>query len=70
MSMLTLYLQWSLWELGLATGSMLGFYCLYKVASIIHTELTSPLCDLPGPPSKSLVYGNFKELFGGVRLHS
>ncbi len=37
---------------------------------IIYGELTSPLRNLRGPPSKSLIYGNFKELFGRVRLHN
>jgi hypothetical protein len=41
-------------------------YCVYKVVSLVYGELTSPLRDLPGPPNKSIIFGNFKELFSGV----
>ena len=68
--MLSIYPQWSLWDLGLAFSSVSGIYCLYKVVPIIYGELTSPLRNLRGPPSKSLIYGNFKELLGGVGLHN
>lgn len=62
-----IYSSWGFWELGLIAGGMLGFYCVYKVATMIYDELTSPLHNLPGPPSKSWLFGHFKDLFSGVR---
>jgi hypothetical protein len=51
------------------TGSLAAtavVYGVYRVAQFIYAELTSPLRDLPGPKSPSLLYGNFKEIFESV----
>lgn len=54
---------WILGESVLVLVGSLVFYYLYKVVVLIYDELTSPLCDLPGPPSKSFIYGNSKEVW-------
>jgi len=41
-------------------------YAIYKLSTFIHDQVTSPLRDVPGPPSPSLLYGNFKELLTSV----
>jgi len=46
-------------------GATLGLYGLYKLFTFVYHEVTSPLRDLPGPPSKSWIYGNFKEIWDG-----
>ncbi|KDR80817.1 hypothetical protein GALMADRAFT_241271 [Galerina marginata CBS 339.88] len=40
----------------------LGIYVVYKFFDFIYVQWTSPLNDLPGPPSTSLFYGNLKEI--------
>ncbi|CAA7260921.1 unnamed protein product [Cyclocybe aegerita] len=40
-------------------------YGAFKLLNFVYDELTSPLRDLPGPPSKSFLYGNFKEIREG-----
>jgi hypothetical protein len=37
-------------------------YGVYQVSRVIYAELTSPIRDLPGPESTSLLYGNLKIL--------
>ncbi|KAJ3491216.1 hypothetical protein NLJ89_g11361 [Agrocybe chaxingu] len=41
-------------------------YGAFKLLKSAYDELTSPLRDLPGPPSKSFLYGNFKEIREGA----
>jgi hypothetical protein len=51
------------------TGSLAAItlaYGAYRIAQFIYAELTSPLRDLPGPKSPSLIYGHFKEIFDAV----
>ena len=38
-------------------------WAIYKI--YIWPFYISPLRKIPGPPSKNLIYGNFKELFTG-----
>ncbi|TFK35549.1 cytochrome P450 [Crucibulum laeve] len=38
-------------------------YVAFKLSKVVYRELCSPLRDLPGPPNKSLIYGNFKEIW-------
>jgi len=38
------------------------FYGLYRVARIIHAELTSPIFHLPGPVNSNLFLGNLRDL--------
>jgi hypothetical protein len=45
-----------------ASGLLLAFG-LYRLARLIVTELNSPIRQLPGPKSNSLVFGNFKQLW-------
>ncbi|KAJ7651324.1 cytochrome P450 [Roridomyces roridus] len=40
----------------------LAFYCLLRFAQSVYNSLTSPLRDMPGPPSPSFVLGNFKAM--------
>jgi hypothetical protein len=47
-------------------GATIVVYGLYRVVKLIYGELTSPLRDLPGPKSSSLLYGNFKEIYEAV----
>ncbi|KAF8177631.1 cytochrome P450 [Pholiota molesta] len=56
---------WPIERPAVALGGALVLYCVYKVVSLVYGELTSPLRDLPGPPNKSIIFGNFKELFSG-----
>lgn len=50
-----------------AYGWLLGFlilgFVLYQILSWLLSPLTSPLRNLPGPPSPSWVYGNFIDIF-------
>ncbi|KAF5318106.1 hypothetical protein D9619_012269 [Psilocybe cf. subviscida] len=41
----------------------LGAYALYKIANFFYFNWTSPLRELPGPPSSSIIYGNMKEIW-------
>jgi hypothetical protein len=50
-------------------GSLAGIllvYGIYKIFTFIYDELTSPLRHVPGPPSVSWIYGNFKQLSESV----
>ena len=50
-------------------GSLAGIllvYGFYKIFAFIYDELTSPLRHVPGPPSVSWIYGNFKQLSESV----
>ncbi|KAF8162780.1 cytochrome P450 [Crassisporium funariophilum] len=46
----------------LLAGTLL-LYGIYKVFGFIYKEVNSSLRDLPGPTSKSFLYGHFKELW-------
>lgn len=48
-------------------AATLGAYVLYRLISLYYEEYTSPLRDLPGPKSTSLIYGNIKEIWDAVR---
>lgn len=47
-------------------AATLAAYGLYQVVKFIYGELSSPLRDLPGPKSPSLLYGNFREIYEAV----
>lgn len=51
--------------LGSLTATLV-VYGLYQLAKLIYGEWTSPLRDLPGPKSTSLIYGNFKDIWNAV----
>lgn len=51
-------------------AATLTAYGLYKVLRMAYSELTSPLRDLPGPKSSSIIYGNFKEIWKEVRTNT
>ncbi|KAG6809703.1 hypothetical protein H0H92_015069 [Tricholoma furcatifolium] len=38
-------------------------YGAYRLLQLIYEEVTSPLRDLPGPPSPSFIYGNMQEIW-------
>jgi hypothetical protein len=42
-------------------------YGLYRLIKLYYEEFSSPLRDLPGPKSSSLIYGNIKEIWEAVR---
>lgn len=48
-------------------AATLGAYVLYRLIKLYYEEYTSPLRDLPGPKSTSLIYGNIKEIWDAVR---
>jgi hypothetical protein len=50
-------------------ASIFLVYGIYKTFAFIYDELTSPLRHVPGPPSPSLIYGNFKQLSESVSLN-
>ncbi|KAF9480874.1 cytochrome P450 [Pholiota conissans] len=54
---------WALQRLGLALGGSMVLFCVYQTLELLYAELTSPLRDLPGPPSENMFFGNFRELF-------
>jgi len=58
----------SISELIITFFVILSTYGLYKLFSLILAEINSPLRDLPDPPSKSFLYGNFKEVWEEVSL--
>ncbi|PPQ79656.1 hypothetical protein CVT26_015782 [Gymnopilus dilepis] len=41
----------------------LGLYVLYKGAKLLYFQWTSPLNDLPGPPSTHWFFGNLKDIW-------
>ena len=43
-------------------ASFLLVYGIYKISAFVYDKLTSPLRHVPGPPSDSFIYGNFKQL--------
>jgi hypothetical protein len=49
-------------KLLVALTATLIVYGIYQLAKVIYKELTSPIRDLPGPQSHSLLYGNLKEV--------
>ncbi|KAF8816769.1 cytochrome P450 [Phlegmacium glaucopus] len=49
-------------QLAISLAGILLSYGIYKISTFIHDEVTSPSRDIPGPPSPSFLYGNFKEL--------
>ncbi|KDR81977.1 hypothetical protein GALMADRAFT_240373 [Galerina marginata CBS 339.88] len=57
--------SWSVGQLAFSLVATLPAYLVYKLCLFIYGELTSPLLDLPGPPSKSLIFGNFKDVTQG-----
>lgn len=46
-------------------------YAAFRFANYLYEKWTSPLAVLPGPPSPSFIYGNFREIFAaeGSTLH-
>ncbi|GLB35548.1 putative cytochrome p450 [Lyophyllum shimeji] len=44
-------------------AATLTAYGLYRGLKVIYEQITSPLRHLPGPKSKSWIYGNFKEIW-------
>lgn len=51
------------WSLSGSLLTCILAYGLYRLLRVIFYEVTSPLRDLPGPPSPSFLYGNFKEIW-------
>ena len=49
-------------QLVVSLAGIFFVYGLYKIIAFIHDEVTSPIRDVPGPPNRSILYGNFKEL--------
>ena len=47
-------------------SGILLVYGIYKISTFIYDEMTSPACDVPGPPSPSFIYRNFKQLSESV----
>jgi hypothetical protein len=47
-------------------AATVGAYGLYRLLKLYYGEYTSPLRDLPGPKSSSLIYGNMKEIWAAV----
>lgn len=47
-------------------AGILLVFGVYKISTFIYDEVTSPVRDIPGPPSPSLLYGNLKELSESV----
>ncbi|KII91512.1 hypothetical protein PLICRDRAFT_135746 [Plicaturopsis crispa FD-325 SS-3] len=52
----------SLALLCVSAGATLVAFGLYKLAELVYKNISSPLQNLPGPPSSSWVYGNFREI--------
>lgn len=44
-------------------SATLGAYGVYKLVAFYYDQWTSPLQLLPGPPSRSFIYGNMKEIW-------
>ena len=53
-------------QLAVSFASLVLVYGLYKLLAFVFNELTSPLRYVPGPPSASFIYGNFKQLSESV----
>lgn len=43
-------------------AGILLVFGVYKISTFIYDEVTSPVREVPGPPSPSFLYGNLKEL--------
>jgi hypothetical protein len=43
-------------------------YLVYLVIEAVHAQLTSPLRNLPGPPTGHWLYGNTQELVADVSI--
>ena len=50
----------------LSSAGIVLIYGIHKIWTFIHNEMTSPVRDVPGPPSPSFIYGNFKQLSESV----
>jgi hypothetical protein len=53
----------------ISAAATLLSYGLVEIITFFYAQWTSPFNDLPGPKSKSLLYGNFKEIWQAVSLH-
>ena len=53
-------------QLAVSLAGFLLLYGIYKIFSFIYNDLTSPLRQIPGPPSPSFIYGSFKQLSESV----
>jgi hypothetical protein len=42
-------------------------FIVFRLATFLFAEWTSPLHALPGPPNASLIYGNMKQIWEAVR---
>ncbi|KAF8802406.1 cytochrome P450 [Phlegmacium glaucopus] len=49
-------------QLVVSLSVILLVYAIFKISTFIHSEMTSPSRDIPGPMNPSFLYGNFKEL--------
>ena len=46
--------------------SFILVYGVYRISTFVYDKLTSPIRHIPGPPSPSFIYGNFKQLTESV----
>ena len=53
-------------QIMVSLASILLVFGIYKISTFVYDEITSPLRRVPGPPSPSFIYGNFKELAASV----
>ena len=53
-------------QLVVSSAGILMVYGIYKISTFIYDEMTSPVRYIPGPPSPSFLYGNFKQLSESV----
>ena len=49
-----------------SSAGILLVYGICKISTFIYHEMTSPVRDVPGPPSSSFIYGNFKQISESV----
>ncbi|KNZ77018.1 Bifunctional P-450/NADPH-P450 reductase [Termitomyces sp. J132] len=52
--------------LGSLTATLVA-YGAYKILKLMHSQVTSPLRDLPGPKSPSFIYGHMKEIWAAEK---
>ena len=47
-------------------AGILLVFGVYKISTFIYDEVTSPVRNVPGPPSPGFLYGNLQELSESV----
>jgi hypothetical protein len=53
-------------QLVLSLAGIILVYGIYRIFIFIHDEVTSPIRQVPGPPSPSFIYGNSNQLSESV----